>query len=186
MSRKPDWRWSSGRWSVNDGVALSLAFSAFVLLRFGRLDEAAERFAHYARIHPLHPLHHMLDSVGITIAVLQGRIDDAVQLGRQLVELTPSLLSPAIPCLAAYGLAGLEGDAERLLARIELMSPDLSIDAVLQQRGFLRASDAERFAAGLRAGGMAQSPRTGAAGDGGREREARLPSRGASGVRLAT
>nr|WP_321983899.1 BTAD domain-containing putative transcriptional regulator [uncultured Lichenicoccus sp.] len=144
--------------SGNDQITLSLAFSAFILVRVGRLDEAAERFARYTRIHPLHPLHHMLDSVGITIAVLQDRLDEAVRLGRQLVELTPSLLSPAIPCLAAYGLAGLAPDAERLLARIELMCPGLSIDAVLEQQGFRRASDAERFAAGLRAGGMRQSP----------------------------
>ena len=178
--------------AMNDGVALSLAFSAFILVRFGRLDEAAEHFDRYARIHPLHPLHHMLDSVGITIAVLQDRLPDAVQLGRQLVELTPSLLCPAIPCLAAYGLAGLEGDAERLLARIELMSPGLSIDAVLQHQGFRRAGDAERFAAGLRAGGMRQSPRSGSADDGGAAgaaptgREPRLSSRSAGGVRLAT
>ncbi len=143
--------------AANDRITLSLAFSAFILVRAGRLDEAADRFDRYTRIHPLHPLHHMLDSVGITVAVLQDRLDEAVRLGRQLVELTPSLLSPAIPCLAAYGLAGLTPDAERLLARIELMCPGLSIDAVLEQQGFRRRGDAERFAAGLRAGGMRQS-----------------------------
>ncbi|WP_428377174.1 BTAD domain-containing putative transcriptional regulator [Lichenicoccus sp.] len=149
--------------TVNDQITLSLAFSAFILVRVGRLDEAAERFARYTRMHPLHPLHHMLDSVGITIAILQDRLDEAVRLGRQLVELTPTLLSPAIPCLAAYGLAGMASDAERLLARIELMCPGLSIDSVLEQQGFKRGSDAERFAAGLRAGGMRQSPGTPAA-----------------------
>ena len=149
--------------AMNDQATLSLAFAAFILVRAGRLDEAADRFAGYSRIHPLHPLHHMLDSVGITIAVLQGRLDDAVRLGRQLVELTPSLLSPAIPCLAAYGLAGLPGDAERLLARIETMCPGMSIDAALEQQGFRGAGHAERFGAGLRAGGMRQSPEPGAA-----------------------
>ncbi len=144
---------------INPNMSMGQVFAAFVLARMGELDEADRHFGLYKRLSPLHPMHYLLDGVGVTIALLQGRLEEAAERGRVLVELSPSLLYPAIPCLAAYGHLGLRTDAERLLARILGLAPELSIDRILTQMQLLRPVDQACIADGLRAAGMAQGHR---------------------------
>ena len=163
---------------LNPNMSMGQVFAAFVLVRIGELDEADRRFGLYKRLSPLHPMHYLFDGVGVTIALLQGRLEEAAERGRVLVELSPSLLYPAIPCLAAYGLLGLRTDAERLLARIQGLAPDLSIDRILTQMQLLRPVDQACIADGLRAAGMAQGHRDDAPGS--------AKGDAGAGVRLAT
>ena len=167
---------------INPSMSMGQVFSAFVLVRIGELDEAERRYGLYKRLCPLHPMHYLFDSIAVTIALLQGRVEEAARLGRVLIELSPSLLYPAIPCLAAYGHLGLRADAERLLARVQGLAPDLSVDRIVTQMQLQRAVDRACIGDGLRAAGMAQGQQddaarkaSGSAGD----------SAGAS-VRLAT
>ena len=160
--------------ALDANQSIAQAFAAFVLIRLGELDEAARRFALYKRLSPLHPMHYMFDGMAVTLALLQGRNEDAAALGRELIELTPSLLYPAIPCLAAFGKLGLSSDAERLLARVTGLVPDLSIDRVLELMQLERAVDRDCIAGGLQAAGLARSSQghagAGAAGrDGGND-----------------
>ena len=142
---------------LNPTMSMGHVFAAFVLVRMGRLDEAEQHFSRYKQLSPLHPMHHMFDGIAVTIALLQGRIEAAAELGRELVELAPALLYPAIPCLAAYGHLGLPEDCERLLTRIQGLSPGLSIDGVLRHMQLARVSDRNLIAEGLRAAGMPQA-----------------------------
>ena len=137
--------------------SIAQAFAAFVLIRMGELDEAARRFASYKRLSPLHPMHYMFDGMAVTLALLQGRDADAAALGRELTELTPSLLYPAIPCLAAFGRLGLASEAERLLARVTGLVPGLSIDRVLALMQLQREIDRDCLARGLAAAGLPRS-----------------------------
>lgn len=172
---------------INPNMSMAHAFAAFLLVRTGEIDDAERRFAAYKRLCPLHPLYYMFDGVAVTIALLQGRIEAAADLGRELIELSPSLLYPAIPCLAAFGHLGLEAEAERLLARIQGLAPDLSIDGVLEQMQLRREVDRARIADGLRAAGMAHAPPGDRAGgrNGGGHGAGKAGDAGAS-VRLAT
>ena len=166
---------------IEPNLGMGLVFAAFVLARIGELDEAERRYALYKRLCPLHPMHYLFDGIAVTIALLQGRDEQAASLGRELIELSPSLLFPAIPCLAAFGHLGLRDEAERLLARIQGLAPGLSIEDVLGHMRLRREVDRARIADGLRAAGMAthrDSARE-AAGD-------EAAGDGACGVRLAT
>ena len=167
--------------AIDPSLSVAQSFAAFVLGRMGRLDEAEQRFAQYKRLSPLHPMHHMLDGIAVTLWLLLGRTEDAASLGRELIELTPSLLFPAIPCLAAFGKLGLKSDAERLLARVTGLSPGLTIERVLSHMQLQRAVDRDCIAEGLAAAGLPasgdpQQARSGTAGSG----------KPGSGVRLAT
>jgi DNA-binding SARP family transcriptional activator/TolB-like protein len=143
--------------AINPTMSIAHVFAAFLLARTGELDEAERRFGIYKRLCPLHPLYYMLDGIAVTIALLQGRMETAANLGRELTELTPSLLYPAIPCLAAFGHLGLHAEAERLLARIHGLMPELSVERVLEQMRLQREVDRACVADGLRAAGMAQA-----------------------------
>ncbi len=172
---------------VEPNLGMGLVFAAFVLARIGALDEAERRFALYKRLCPLHPMHYLFDGIAVTIALLQGRDEEAASLGRELVELSPSLLYPAIPCLAAFGHLGLREDAERLLARIHGLAPGLSIEDVLGEARLRREVDRARIADGLRLAGMAthRDRDRRSAEQAGQPAEA-MPGEAACGVRLAT
>ena len=140
----------------DDNMTMAPVLAAFLLVRLGELDEAEKRFAAYKRLYPLHPLHYLFDGISVTTALLQGRLEEAVTLGYELVELSPALLYPAIPLLAALGLLGRHDEARRLLARIQNLVPGLGIDRVLAQMQLQRSADRICLANGLRAAGMAQ------------------------------
>ncbi|WP_428395305.1 BTAD domain-containing putative transcriptional regulator [Lichenicoccus sp.] len=140
--------------AISPTLSVEQAYAAFLLLRMGELDEAQRRFELYQRLTPLHPLHSLFDSAAVTIALLQGRYETAVALGRELIELSPSLLHPAIACLAAMGHLGLRTDAQRLLGRIDMLAPGLGLDRVLPRMRLLREVDRACLADGLRAAGM--------------------------------
>jgi DNA-binding SARP family transcriptional activator/TolB-like protein len=142
---------------INPNMSMGQVFAAFVLVRMGELDEAERHFAIYKRLCPLHPLHHLFDGIAVTLALLQGRMEAAAELGRVLIELSPSLLYPAIPCLAAFGHLGLRDEAQRLLIRVQGLAPGLSIDRILVQMQLQRTVDQDCVANGLRAAGMVQS-----------------------------
>ncbi len=163
---------------INPSMSMGQVFAAFVLVRIGELDQAERRYGLYKRLCPLHPMHYLFDSVAVTIALLQGRTEEAAKLGRVLIELSPSLLYPAIPCLAAYGHLGLRADAERLLTRVQGLAPDLNIDRVLTQMQLQRAVDRTCIADGLRAAGMVQGQQNDVAG--------KAPGTAGASVRLAT
>jgi DNA-binding SARP family transcriptional activator/TolB-like protein len=170
--------------AINPHMSAGQVFAAFVLVRMGELDEAERRFGLYKRLAPLHPLHYLFDGIAVTIALLQGRTEAAADLGRELIELSPSLLYPAIPCLAAFGHLGLHSEAERLLARIQGLAPGLTIDGVLEQMRLRREVDRARIADGLRAAGMPQAAsigQNGPPGSGGAQ-----AGGAAASVRLAT
>ena len=163
---------------INPSMSMGQVFAAFVLVRLGELDEAEHRYGLYKRLCPLHPMHYLFDSIAVTVALLQGRMEEAATLGRVLIELSPSLLFPAIPCLAAYGHLGLRADAERLLARVQGLAPDLTIDRVLTQMQLQRPVDRTCIADGLRAAGMVQGRQDDATGH--------TPGSAGAGMRLAT
>ena len=142
--------------AITPTLSIEQAYAAFLLVRMGEFDAAQRRFDRYKQLAPLHPLHNFFDGIEVTIALLQGRIQQAFDLGRELVELSPGLLHPAVPCLAAAGHLGRSEEAKRLLARIHALAPGLSIARVLAQLRLLRESDRECFAAGLAAAGMAE------------------------------
>ena len=140
---------------IEPTLSIEQAFAAFLLVRLGDLDEAQRRFDKYKRLAPLHPLHAFFDGIEVTIALLQGRTQHAFDLGRELMELSPGLLHPAIACLAAAGHLGRHEEAEPLLVRIHGLAPNLCIERALRQLRLLRETDRACFATGLAAAGMA-------------------------------
>ncbi len=141
--------------AITPTLSIEQAFAAFLLVRLGDLEEAQRRFDNYKRLAPLHPLHAFFDGIEVTIALLQGQTQHAFDLGRELMELSPGLLHPAIACLAAAGHLSRREDAEHLLNRIHGLAPGLSIEQALRQLRLLREADRACFATGLAAAGMA-------------------------------
>jgi len=137
-------------------MSMGLVFASFVLARLGRLDEAKASFESYKRLSPLHPMHYMFDGIGLLIDLLRGDVERVARIGRELVELSPSFLYPAIPTLAAYGLLGQDAEAERLLARIEAMDVEVTVEEVLRRLPLSREQDRARLRDGLRRTGMAE------------------------------
>ena len=151
----------------------SWAASAFPLVRLGRLDEASTCLARYKTLFPTHPFEMLLDLPGIMIPLLQGDDEAAARVGLTLSELRPGFGPPLGPYLSALGHLRRAGEAARVRSQLGAIWPGLGVSQLVEAAGLRRAADRERYAAGLRLGGLTETGSGGA-------------SEGAAGTQAAT
>ncbi len=135
----------------------SWAVSAFPLVRLGRPDEAASCLARYKALFPTHPFEMLLDLPGIMIPLLQGDDEAAARVGLTLSELRPGFGPPLGPYLSALGHLRRAGEAARVRSQLEAIWPGLGVSQLVAAAGLRRAADRERYAAGLRLGGLMEA-----------------------------
>ncbi len=142
----------------------SWAASVFPLVRLGRLDEAATCFARYKALFPTHPFEMLLDLPGIMIPLLQGEDEEAARIGLTLSELRPGFGPPLGPYLSALGHLRRAGEAARVRSQLDAIWPGQDVSRLVAAAGLRRAADRERYAAGLRLGGLAEGGSGGSEG----------------------
>ena len=135
-------------------AATGWAASVFPLVRLGRLDEAAHRFAHYKTLFPTHPFELLLDQPGIMIPLLQGRFEEAGRRGLAATELRPGFAPNLVPYLAALGHLRRAGEADRIRSRLEAMLPRDGVDSLVAAAGLRDPQHRDRLTTGLRLAGL--------------------------------
>ncbi len=135
----------------------SWAASAFPLVRLGRLEEAATCFGRYKALFPTHPMEMLLDLPAIMIPLLGEQDEEAARIGLTLSELRPGFGPPLGPYLSALGHLRRAGEAARVRGQLEAIWPGCGVAQLVQAAGLRRAADQERYAAGLRLSGLAET-----------------------------
>ncbi len=140
--------------ALNPNLAMAWAFSGFAYAYMGDWAAAERQLARYKQLSPLDPNAFHYDVAFCWAALLQGDYERAVELGRSVSELNPAFASGCRPYLAALGHLGHLTEAAVVLRRLRAVESPLSIASFLENSPFERAEDRDRFANGLRLGGL--------------------------------
>ncbi|GAC1480515.1 MAG: hypothetical protein NVS2B11_05380 [Acetobacteraceae bacterium] len=140
--------------ALNPNLAAAWAVSGLTHVYAGDWAEAERRLQRYKQLSPTDPYSFQFE-IGFSYAsFLRRDYDAAARLGRSVGELSPSFRSAYKPLLAALGYLGQGQDA--LLARRRLLAvePDFTVRKFVETSPFLKPSDTEHLAEGLRLAGV--------------------------------
>ena len=139
---------------LNPNLAMAWNLSGIAFAYLGELDEAERRIQRYKHLSPLDPQAFFFDTAAVVLAFLKGDYQGAVTSGREVSEMNPAFSAPCKPYLAALGHLGQLQEADVVRRRLLSIEPDFTITRFLEASPFARVEDRDRFAAGLRLGGI--------------------------------
>ena len=143
--------------SLNPNLAMAWALSAATYAYLGELDEAERRNARYKELSPLDPYAFIFDSFFTLIYLLKRDYEAAVAAGRSATQMNQSLSAGFKPYLAALGHLGRRQEAAIALRRLLAIEPDFTVQRFLHTAPFVRESDRESYAQGLRLAGVPET-----------------------------
>ncbi|HJS87280.1 MAG TPA: BTAD domain-containing putative transcriptional regulator [Acetobacteraceae bacterium] len=143
--------------SLNPNLAMAWALSAATYAYMGELDEAERRNARYKELSPLDPYAFIFDSFFTLIYLLKRDYEAAVAAGRSATQMNQSLSAGFKPYLAALGHLGRRQEAAIALRRLLSIEPDFTVQRFLHSAPFVRDSDRENYAQGLRLAGVPEA-----------------------------
>ncbi|MEO9190996.1 MAG: BTAD domain-containing putative transcriptional regulator [Acetobacteraceae bacterium] len=143
--------------SLNPNLAMAWALSSVTHAFMGDLDEAERRNARYKRLSPLDPSAFVFDGFFTIIHLLKHDYESAVTAGRAGTQMNPLLSAGFKPYLASLGHLDRRQEAAVALRRLLTVEPNFSVQRFLSTAPFVRESDRETYAQGLRLAGVPES-----------------------------
>ncbi|MBV8615017.1 MAG: hypothetical protein JOY66_14810 [Acetobacteraceae bacterium] len=143
--------------SLNPNLAMAWALSAATYAYLGELDEAERRNSRYKELSPLDPYAFIFDSFFTLIYLLKRDYEAAVAAGRSATQMNQSLSAGFKPYLAALGHLGRRQEAAIALRRLLAIEPEFTVQRFLNNAPFVRESDRESYAQGLRLAGVPET-----------------------------
>jgi DNA-binding SARP family transcriptional activator/TolB-like protein len=128
--------------------------SAVALSYAGRADEALRRIRGSANLWEQHPDAYYFRTTACIAALLAGRPEEAVAVGRQAVRENPNFQASYRPLIASLGLTGRRAEAERYLRELQRLHPEFSIGWFREHYPPLHGEGRERYIEGLRKAGV--------------------------------
>ncbi len=140
--------------SMNPNLAVAWGISAATFTFVGAFDEAARRYARYARLNPIDPQSFLFDA-GMALLAL-GRRDyaAAIRLARRCCDVNPHYASGLKHYLSALGHAGLPTEAASVTAKLLAIEPGFTVQAAIRRSPLEHAAEVEHYAHGLRQAGL--------------------------------
>jgi len=117
---------------INPNLALGWSTGGFAKVWLGEPDRAIERFAHAMRLSPLDPFTYWMQEGMAHAHFFAGRHDEAVIWARMALRELPHSHTALRIAAASCALAGRDGEAKRLTARLLEIDPALRISSLLQ------------------------------------------------------
>jgi len=117
---------------INPNLALGWSTGGFAKVWLGEPDRAIERFAHAMRLSPLDPFTYWMQEGMAHAYFFAGRHDEAVTWARMALRELPHSHTALRVAAASCALAGRDGEAKRLTARLLEIDPALRISSLLQ------------------------------------------------------
>jgi len=139
---------------VNPNLPLAWCRSAFAHSYAGRHQEALRRAAQARQLSPEDPLAFLYESTVAVPHLLLGQYEDAVRRGSRAIALNPSFSSSYKTQLAALGHLGRQEQADEIRARLLALEPGFSVSQAMERSPIRPAEDRDRYAEGLRLGGL--------------------------------
>jgi DNA-binding SARP family transcriptional activator/Flp pilus assembly protein TadD len=137
---------------LNPGSAFVWALSAATYCYIGEPDEALRRLRRYRKLGSPHLYYfECLYTIAYTF---KGDYERAVLEGRRAVKDNPNLVAGYKPLIASLGHLGRRDEAQAYLRELLCLEPNFTVESFAQDYSFKRASDRERYIAGLRLAGV--------------------------------
>ena len=136
--------------ALNPNLALAWCFSGLAQCYRGNHAEAMRLIKQAIRLSPYDP-HLFFFNMALTMPhLLRCEYEEAVDIGRQAIELNPGFTSSYKGHLSALGHLGRMRDAEDTKAVLLSLEPNFSVRQAVARSPMRRPEDRERYAQGLR------------------------------------
>jgi tetratricopeptide (TPR) repeat protein len=128
--------------------------SGWVRSFLGETDMAIEHVARAMRLSPLDPLMFVMQGVTALAHFVAGHYAEAVQWAAKAVREQPHFLGAMRNVAASSALSGRLDEAQKALARVLALDPELRLSNLKDRVGPYRPEDLARFADGMRLAGL--------------------------------
>jgi TolB-like protein/Tfp pilus assembly protein PilF len=139
---------------LNPSLAFSWAMSAATFCYIGEPDVALQRLERYRELAPFDPYYRVFESIYTTAYTMKGQYEHAVAIGRRVVTFNPDFGNGYKPLIAALGHLGRCDEARPYVDKLLKLEPTFSLKQFSAVYPLKRASDRNRFVAGLRLAGV--------------------------------
>jgi tetratricopeptide (TPR) repeat protein len=138
---------------LNPSSAFVWALSAATYCYIGEPDIALKRLQRYRELGSPHLYYHVecLYTIAFTF---KADYERAVLVGRRAVKGNPNLVAGYKPLIASLGHLGRRDEAQVYLRKLLSLEPNFTVERFGQDYSFKKASDRERYMAGLRLAGV--------------------------------
>jgi TolB-like protein len=139
---------------LNPNLMLAWFASGWVRSFLGETDMAIEHVARAMRLSPLDPLMFVMQGVTALAHFVAGHYAEAVEWAAKAVREQPHFLGAMRNVAASSALSGRLDEAQKALARVLALDPELRLSNLKHRVGPYRPEDLARFAEGMRLAGL--------------------------------
>lgn len=140
--------------ALNPNFAAAWLLGAFLRLWHGETDAAVAHFSHVMRLSPLDPELHRMEAGLAAAHFFLGQFDLASSWAEKAVRDLPSLLLAVGVLAASHALAGRTADAQRAMAHLRELDPQLRVSNLADWLPIQRAENLAMLAEGLSKAGL--------------------------------
>jgi tetratricopeptide (TPR) repeat protein len=139
---------------LNLNLAWAWLFSGWVKVWLGEPEVAIEHIAQALRLSPHDPDVFSMQSATASAHFIAGRYAEALSWAETAMRVRPTFLQAPLAAAASGALAGRLAEAERAMARLRRLEPELRISNLKDLLPTRRQEDFARWAEGLRRAGL--------------------------------
>jgi TolB-like protein/class 3 adenylate cyclase len=139
--------------AVNPNLALAWLFSGVVRVWLGEPETALDHVGRALRLNP----NDRRNSIRTTMALANffaGRVSEALSLAEMIAREKPNFLLPLCIAAASAALVARQADAEKAMARVRQLDPNIRISNLKDRFPIKRPEDYEKWEEGLRLAGL--------------------------------
>jgi DNA-binding SARP family transcriptional activator/tetratricopeptide (TPR) repeat protein len=139
---------------LNPNLAFVWALSALTYSYIGKPDVALQRLARYRDLSPFDPYPYIYENPYTVAYTMRGDYEQAVIVGRRVVNGNPDFINGYKPLIAALGHLGRRDEAKPYIEKLLSLEPNFSVRRFGKVYPFKHAADRDRYMTGLRLAGV--------------------------------
>jgi tetratricopeptide (TPR) repeat protein len=139
---------------LNPNLMAAWYASGWVNAFLGETDVAIEHVARAMRLSPLDPLMFLMQGVTALAYFVAGQYAEAVEWAAKAAREQPNFLGAIRNIAASSALSGRLDEAQKALARVRRLDPELRLSNLKNRVGPYRPNDFASFAEGMRLAGL--------------------------------
>jgi DNA-binding SARP family transcriptional activator/Flp pilus assembly protein TadD len=139
---------------LNPSLAFNWALSAATYCYIGEPDVALQRLQRYRQLAAPDLYFSWFETLYTIAYTFKGDYERAVIVGRRAVNATPGFIAGYKPLIASLGHLGRRDEAQVYVRKLLELEPNFTVEKFGQIYSIKKASDQERYMAGLRLAGV--------------------------------
>jgi DNA-binding SARP family transcriptional activator len=139
---------------LNPSLAFNWALSAATYCYIGEPDTALQRLQRYRQLAPPDLYFSWFETLYTIAYTFKGDYVRAALVGRRAVKATPGFIAGYKPLIASLGHLGRRDEARGYIGKLLSLEPNFTIERFGQTYPIKKASDRDRYMAGLRLAGV--------------------------------